>query len=328
MKFEFIPHTDFNFLARFAEAFNIPMLGNKLEIPSELGTGTLRKIDFDANFKLLLHHYTFKEEFVLKRNAPQKKNDTIAILFYNTALPNYALSNSERPHFNCSKTINAAVEISTSDLSSEIRFPAGTEINFTVVGIKSSALADLLGLESSNPILQTITNPDSTFLFYEYMSEEMQRILKQLPEINEQNPLSHFYIKLKIQELIYLLFNKLLTRENQKQQRISNAELDRLFVIRANLLADLSQPPQLPALAKMAGMSETKMKQLFRQVFGDSIYNYFQQARMDEAAFLLRQSGYTVSEVGYRLGFTNLSHFSRLFQKHFGNTPKKYTTAG
>jgi AraC-like DNA-binding protein len=49
---------------------------------------------------------------------------------------------------------------------------------------------------------------------------------------------------------------------------------------------------------------------------------------MEEAAFLLKQSGYSVSEVGYQLGFTNLSHFSRLFQRYYGSTPKKYSIAG
>ena len=49
---------------------------------------------------------------------------------------------------------------------------------------------------------------------------------------------------------------------------------------------------------------------------------------MEEAAFLLKQASISVSDVGYELGFSNLSHFSRLFQRHYGITPKKYTLAG
>ena len=72
-------------------------------------------------------------------------------------------------------------------------------------------------------------------------------------------------------------------------------------------------------------MSVSKLTDLYKQVFGDSIYDYFQKARMDEAGYLLRQGGYSVSEIGHRLGFSNLSHFGRLFEKYHGITPKRFT---
>jgi AraC-like DNA-binding protein len=78
----------------------------------------------------------------------------------------------------------------------------------------------------------------------------------------------------------------------------------------------------LPDLARQIGMSATKMKRLFRQIFGDSIYNYFQVARMNEAAQMLRN--FSVSQVGYHIGFSNLSHFTRLFEKHHQIKPKRF----
>jgi len=98
--------------------------------------------------------------------------------------------------------------------------------------------------------------------------------------------------------------------------------------LRKAIMDDLSVPPRLDDLATKAGMSETKMKQLFKQTFGDTIYNYYQKLRMEEAAFLITKAGHSVSEAGYTLGFSNLSHFSRLFEKHYGLTPKKFTLAG
>lgn len=328
MKFEFTAYPDFNFLKSFAEAFSLTYAENKLIIPEETGSGSIRKIDLDEGFKLLIHHYTFQEVFVLKRKAPEKKNELVSIIFYTTALPNNYLSN-EQKSFTCTKINNSSIEISSGDLNSEIRFPAGAEIHFTVVGIDKPVLKTLLNLEErNNAATDLIFRKGSSFLFHENMWMDMQKILSQITLINEREPLSTLHFKIKIQELIYQLFGKLLKRGNQNQLPLNNSEVDHLFAIRTAVLADLGTPPRLVELAKMANMSQTRMKVLFKQVFGDSIYNYFQTARMEEAAFLLKQSGYSVSEVGYQLGFTNLSHFSRLFKKHYGMTPKRYALDG
>jgi AraC-like DNA-binding protein len=158
------------------------------------------------------------------------------------------------------------------------------------------------------------------------MQAETQHLLKHIFSINANDMLGPFQIQIKVQELLFHLFDKLTKRENAQQRPINNDDAERLLQLRNIILSDLSTPPSLPSLAAMIGMSETKMKQLFKQTFGASIYNYFQKVRMEEAAFLLKQGGYSVSEVGYELGFANLSHFSRLFETHYGMTPKKFSS--
>lgn len=69
-------------------------------------------------------------------------------------------------------------------------------------------------------------------------------------------------------------------------------------------------------------MSESKMNRLFKQIFGNSIYNYCQTLGMNEAAYLTKEEQITISELGCRLGFTNLSHFIRIFERHIGLKPK------
>ncbi|MCF0058805.1 helix-turn-helix transcriptional regulator [Dyadobacter sp. CY356] len=91
------------------------------------------------------------------------------------------------------------------------------------------------------------------------------------------------------------------------------------------MLTDLATPPVINELAAYAHMSPTKLKRLFRQIFGNSIFNYYQEFRMKEAAFLLKRERLSVADVGYRMGFTNLSHFSKVFNEHIGMKPKQYS---
>ncbi|RFM27659.1 helix-turn-helix transcriptional regulator [Deminuibacter soli] len=61
-----------------------------------------------------------------------------------------------------------------------------------------------------------------------------------------------------------------------------------IYTIRDTIVSDLSTPPNLRALTTASGMSESKMQRLFRQIFGNSIYNYYQLLRIKEAAYLIR----------------------------------------
>ena len=324
MEIEFITSPQYNFLTHFGEKYNVPTDGSTLIIPASLGSGSIKKIDLAPDFKLLVHDYRLKEEFIIKRRHAETHFDLISIICHsNDEL--VSLSTRER-QIRLAKNTEFAIQISSTDLDSVIRFPANTNIYFTVLGITASKLKSLLSLKQSNSIIQTILDNKPGFLFYESISPAVQAILRQIRNADEDNDLGLFYYQLKVQELVYLVFKRLLQRENNQHNPVSKADMDKLLQIRTAVLADLSQPPRLEPLAKMAGLSQTKMKDLFKQVFGDSIYTYYQKARMEEAAFLLRQDDYSVADVGSELGFVNLSHFSRQFEKYQGIKPKKYSS--
>jgi len=327
MIFEFTSKPDFNFIAEFSAQLHTPVSDNCVTIPVYMGKGYIKRIEFGADFRLIIHRYNLKEDFIIKRNASVERNDLISIFFYTNEQSIDLAYNDAKP-VKFSRNNESAIQLTTSDMNSVIRFPANNEIYKCVVGITASRLSGLLHMEKPNSIIKKITSGTDSFIYFESMCHETLRDLKQLSEINVKEGLSNFYYQIKVQQLLYGLFSKLLKRDNTQHKLIHNADVEKLLMLRNVILEDLSIPPILTTLSKLIGMSETKMKQLFKQTFGNSIYNYYQKIRMEEAAFLLRQAGYSVSDVGHQLGFSNLSHFSRLFEKHFGVTPKKYSVAG
>lgn len=326
MYFEFVPNPQFDFLTSFSKKFNVPLTGDRLVIPSVMGSGNIRKISLSPGLKLVVHRYRLKEDFILNRIGNDAPNDLVSVIFHSNEVgASVDTGDKINP---LSRSSEFAIQIASTDLNSKIRFPANTEIYFMVVGILKDALKEMLDIRKPNNVVQTILHAEPGFLFYESMSTEIQKILKQVTDAREDEDLSNFYHRIRVQELLYLLFDKLQKRENQRHSAIHKDDVERLMLIRTAVLADLSVPPSLPQLAKMAGFGETKMKDLFKQVFGDSIYNYYQQARMEEAAFLLKHGGLSVSETGYQLGFSNISHFGRLFEKFHGAKPKKWVSGG
>lgn len=327
MIFEFTASLHFNFITGFSKKYHIPFRDNYLSIPDSMGEGYIRRVVFGNDFRLLIHRYKLKEDLIIKRNPAVEPNDLLSIFFYNNEQPIDLIYNKEQ-RIKFSQRNESAIQITTNDLSSVIRFPANTETQYVVVGITSSKLRALLGVEKLNQVLQTITTGTASFLYFESMKTETQQLLKNIAAINMRDDLSNFLVQIKVQELLYHLFHRLSKRENTSQKTVNNADAEKLLDVRNIILADIAVRPLIPDLATKVGMSETKLKLLFKQTFGDTIYNYYQKVRMEEAAFLLKQAGYSVSEVGYQLGFSNLSHFSRLFQRHYGITPKKYTMTG
>jgi AraC-like DNA-binding protein len=325
MIFEFTAAPGFDFITQFSEQINVPVRDNVLEIPKTLGDGYVRKVGFGDDFKLTIHRYVLNEDLVVKRNPAAKSNDVRTIFFYNNKEDFEVQCNNEE-NIPFSQKNDSSILLSTNDLRSEIRFPAGSNIQYVVVGITANRLRSVLSIEKPNNTIQTIIAENASFLFFESLDPEMQLLLKNIVSVDMNNSLKNFYVQIKVQELMYLLFSKLSLRENTTFKNISSKDAEKLLVIRNEILSDLSTPPVLSELAIIASMSETKLKQLFKQTFGDTIYNYYQKARMEEAAFLLKQAKHSVSEVGYELGFSNLSHFSRLFEKQYGITPKKYSS--
>lgn len=327
MVFSFSATPDFDFIAQFATQIQTPAENGLLVIPDWLGQGAIRKLKFGNDFKIVIHNYVLNEDLTIERNASAEGNDLVTMFFYTNDEPIEIAYNND-PHVRFSQRDASAVQLTSNDLSSTICFPAHHQINYVVVGIQAARLKALLAVNEPNSILQTITDSGNSFLFFESMNAETKLLLKKIAAMDMNDPLSSFHMHIKVQELVYLLFNKLSFRESSVHQTINSADAERLLHVRDKITSDLSVPPIIRELANIAAMSETKLKQLFRQTFGNTIYNYYQQVRMEEAAFLLKDGRHSVAEVGTALGFSNLSHFSRLFEKHYGVNPKRFSSEG
>jgi AraC-like DNA-binding protein len=134
-----------------------------------------------------------------------------------------------------------------------------------------------------------------------------------------------FFLRLKAEELICRLLMELEKRDEKHVYPLNSHDIQTIYKVKEQMLEHLETPPVIKELAVRAGMSPTKLKRLFRQIFGNSIFNYYQESRMKEAARLLKADRLSVSDVGYQLGFTNLSHFSKVFAAHIGMKPKQYS---
>ena len=315
--FEFEVNKDFHFSTLFAAQFGLEAVDDRVYLPATLGDGFIQEIALSNGLYLCLHNYHLVQELTLRRTDTPGAA-MLTIKFDCRRLP---LTNDiHQPLFLGGE--GCEVEFGTSNHFTELTIPPGKLIKFLVIGITRNALINLLALSDNESSTEEMLRENASFLVHECITREMEGIIKRISQINEKTLLSTLLYQAKTLELIYLLLEKLIVRPAINAVALSQDDAKKVYAVREALMADVTQTPKLSELSKVAGMSATKTKLLFRQVFGDSIYSYYQSAKMNEAAHLLKES--TVSETGYKLGFTNLSHFTRLFRKHYEMKPKKF----
>lgn len=294
-------------------------IGDKQEngvtyIPSNMGTGYIKGFFIHPGLRLIVRQYELKEDWVLDRGISEEENKFVTITFH---------------HIYQSKDdikLLPSVQVATTGFNIEY-LPANKKINSIVITVGTAYLKELLKPKMGDTLLQMITSGDQPFIFEEIISPQIQEVGTDIVTANPAKELQDLYYKIKAEELIYLLFVELLKRQDTSLQRLNIADVKRVYEIKDKLLSDFDTPPRLPELVKLSGMSESKLKRLFKQIFGNSIYSYYQIFRMKQAAYLIKEENLSVSEAGYRLGFSNLSHFTRLFEAHIGVKPKKYSAS-
>lgn len=78
------------------------------------------------------------------------------------------------------------------------------------------------------------------------------------------------------------------------------------------------------ALQENIGISSKQLYRKIKQLTGKTPLEYLRYIRLHQAAFLLREGKYTVSEVMYMVGFSKPGYFSKCFQQAYGLTPSEY----
>lgn len=83
--------------------------------------------------------------------------------------------------------------------------------------------------------------------------------------------------------------------------------------------------PSEDEIASQIDMASSQFRSLFKRIYGQGFYQLYLAKRMEHASKLLRK-GFKCNEVAKAVGYgTNSAiKFNKMFQKHFGITPKKY----
>ncbi|HLZ89881.1 MAG TPA: AraC family transcriptional regulator [Puia sp.] len=101
----------------------------------------------------------------------------------------------------------------------------------------------------------------------------------------------------------------------------NEADREKIVQAREILLKHIGEPLTIKELSRKVAINECYLKKGFKEMFGTTIFDFYQGQRMEHARYLLYEKGLSVTEVSVMLGYSSISHFSTAFKKHTGLKP-------
>lgn len=319
MKVSVVDENGSGIMAEFAKAIGATVRGRFVDIPKEKGGGYLRGFNWGCELRMMVRNYYLIEEILLERTNKLAEGQDNVIFFLSGVF-------SPMPAEKEIPLEQASVFIGMQAVSSVMSMPSNTYFSSITIAASRHYLRECFG-GIAHPVVASILEAKNNFVFETGITVEMVQTAGEIVQQSIPESLESHYYKLKCEELLCYIFAQLLKREAVATSGMHIDDMKAIYSVKLRLQSALNEPPDIASLAREAGMSEPKLRKLFKQTFGKGVFEYYQSARMQEAARLLKEQSLTVSEVGYQLGFTNLSHFSRVFEQHIGMKPKKYSRA-
>lgn len=129
------------------------------------------------------------------------------------------------------------------------------------------------------------------------------------------------YIYAKSEELICNIvaaFDQLALAE---QESYSKAEIQQFRKARDIVAKEFSPPPTIKHIAKRVGTNERKLKQGFKALFGETVFEYRNRHRMKKAMQLIEE-GVAIGLVAEKVGYQHQTSFAGAFKAYYGISPK------
>lgn len=208
---------------------------------------------------------------------------------------------------------NGLFKISTS-------YPANYALRSVAFKISKKAINQFI--PEATPIFNKLFSTDDPMAYHTGLTSEMENLITDVFHYDEVN---FGKVPLTISrcfELFTLYLGNLKNKiESDDLKGLHVDDFNRLLKIKENLLSSFNQIIIIKDIAAEFGISESKLKRDFKILFDTSIYKFFNQAKMDEAYRMLKTGNYSVKDVGYNLGYQNISKFSEMFKKIKGINP-------
>lgn len=187
---------------------------------------------------------------------------------------------------------------------------------------------DLLEVLYKNEVPSFLKNSYSgSFVQKRHKQEVINHFIENLDfYFQHPNLVSDELLSLKLKELIALLIQT--NHAENIASLFAHLFLPRTASIKEVVQAHLYSGLNVTELARLAGRSLSSFKRDFENIYQDSPARFIRDQKLRKAAELLIFTDHSISEICYKIGFEDASHFTRLFKSKYRLTPAGHRKKG
>ncbi|NER11931.1 helix-turn-helix domain-containing protein [Leptobacterium flavescens] len=292
------------------------------KVPRQYGDGYASFQQLEKGLFFSIYNLKLHQDFEHDREAADSiKYYTLSCSYSDQNIQKW----SDNKWININKHSPNGLFLISPRIETKFKVHANTPIFSLVITFSKDWLASL-SCDKENPttVLKYIQSK-KPFCFYESISFELESILEHIIAENNKATPSLILLKGFILQFLGNFIERIESRDqNIVFKNINQQDITLIFKAKQQIQDNYRDIPKIESLATEIGMSVSKLQKLFKHIVGMSIYKYALKVRLKEAKKLLDTGKYSISEVGYKIGYSNLSHFTDKFRKHFGMNPKAY----
>ncbi len=152
------------------------------------------------------------------------------------------------------------------------------------------------------------------------ITPQIKMIISGIINSNRKGYLKKLFLESKIIELLMLQLEQAEINSDNIFS-IKKGDKEKLYFVKELLEQNILSEFTLNEMSFKVGLNEFKLKKGFKKLFGKTVFNYFNDLRMEYAKDLIINENKNIAEVADILGYSESHHFTHAFKKKFGILP-------
>ncbi|BBB92133.1 MAG TPA: AraC family transcriptional regulator [Methylomusa anaerophila] len=206
-----------------------------------------------------------------------------------------------------------------------VMFPPNLRHRIVTVEIYPDKLRDFSG-DCLSDAMRSFQAPNTAFSTHK-LSPAMKTVLHQLIHCPYHDSVGKIYMEGKLLEFMAVYLNEIIYQKERMPSRcpnLSRQDVKSIYEAKQILDQNVVSPPTLAGLSKLICLNEFKLKNGFKQLFGQTVHAYVVNKKLELAKQLFEEKNINVGEAASYIGYSNASYFALAFRKKFGISPSEY----